>query len=986
MPRITTAQARSGRSHRFSHLCAFLVTFVLASSLFAGEGTVRKHPNAVRNEYIVVLNPDFPAANVRATANAISNQHSGTLRKVWTHAVKGFFIEMTAARAEAMSHDPRIKYVEENSRLQISGVQNTTTDPQQPYDGLDYTPGEDILWHLDRIDQQNLPLDNQYHYCSTGNGVTVYVVDSGVKRTHNEFISANVRDGFDASVGGWVANKQYSIGDQIRDTINRNTWICVLAPNGFRGASGAESQKPNFSGGIGTIVTDNELSWQNYGVSDPAYDPCQGGGDWPVLASPDPSKPRNHDAYRSEVFLSGHGTSVASLVAGQQVGVARGAIIVPVKVRRCDQYEARELVARPYQYGERIISFDGHLWICSTAGTSTTSTTSNTSVWLSIGGTVVHDPDPSSTLAFTNIGTWHLDDSIDSTIQMAIDGIDWILDPARNPNPVDHTIATFSTFRTVGESMLTGSGSFEEAVQNLILRGVTVFASANNQDRDACLTSPARLSRDNTDNTLGLKKVITVGGTMPSNANGVEGRWVCSGTPCVNEEPGSNTGMCVTLFAPARNIRSAQMSGPTDYRRRVAVNGLEPVASGTSFSAPMAAGVGAQFLQWYPNGEPDDVYNAIINSSAKGVLDPTTLQGTTNTPTPNRVLRTTDVWIYSSPNPTPQTVPYGTQVSLAVSAVGGGALSYQWYAGAAGDTSTPVGTNTATLNITPTATQTYWCRVSTISCNGNATLDSPLYGVTVVCTPATIVSQPVSNPSTIAPGASSTLSIGVTGSLPTVQWYTDSNTPVGTGTSLSVSPSSTTTYYAIVSNACTSAITSHTATVIVCAPATVLSGPTRDPHTINPGGSSTLSIAVAGSTPISVSWYTDAGGFVGSGTSISVSPTTDTTYHAILSNPCASGVQSGNAQVTICNGAPIVTQNPTVNQTPITSGQSATLQAGGGTGATPLTYEWFTYNGTQIGTGKKLVVWPTMTTTYYYRIRNVCGESAPSLTVTVTVN
>src|SRR5258706_6844060 len=55
MRHITTAPVRSGRSNRFSHLCAFLISFILASSLFAGEGTVRKHPNAVKNEYIVVL-------------------------------------------------------------------------------------------------------------------------------------------------------------------------------------------------------------------------------------------------------------------------------------------------------------------------------------------------------------------------------------------------------------------------------------------------------------------------------------------------------------------------------------------------------------------------------------------------------------------------------------------------------------------------------------------------------------------------------------------------------------------------------------------------------------------------------------------------------------------------------------------------------------------------------------------------------------------
>ncbi|KAI7837690.1 hypothetical protein COHA_008483 [Chlorella ohadii] len=42
-------------------------------------------------------------------------------------------------------------------------------------------------WTLDRIDQSKLPLDHLYHYDSMGTGVNVYVLDTGIRFTHQEF-------------------------------------------------------------------------------------------------------------------------------------------------------------------------------------------------------------------------------------------------------------------------------------------------------------------------------------------------------------------------------------------------------------------------------------------------------------------------------------------------------------------------------------------------------------------------------------------------------------------------------------------------------------------------------------------------------------------------------------------------------------------------------------------------------------------------------
>ena len=168
-----------------------------------------------------------------------------------------------------------------------------------------------------------------------------------------------------------------------------------------------------------------------------------------------------------------------------------------------------------------------------------------------------------------------------------------------------------------------------------------------------------------------------------------------------------------------------------------------------------------------------------------------------------------------SAQPTPATVASGSGTTLSVTASGTGPFIYQWYQGAVGVTTTPVGTNSASF-ATPalSETTTYWVRIT----NAAGTVDSGLATVTVATAPS-ITAQPAS--STITSGSTATLTVTATGSAPlTYQWYQGAvgttTTPVGTNSASFTTPAltATTTYWARITNAAGS-VDSGLATVTV---------------------------------------------------------------------------------------------------------------------------------------------------------------------------
>lgn len=183
---------------------------MLACAANAGEIRGLSQPNVIPDRYIVVFRDQPTAQNngmqisAAMQANNMNRRYGARVERVYNHVLRGAVMVLDEAAAKRMADDPEVAFVEADQEVRLVATQNNAT------------------WGIDRIDQTDLPLSTTYTYPAS-NGVHAYVIDTGIRATHNEF-SGRMGNGYDAIGDGNGTNDCQGHGTHVAGTVGGTTW------------------------------------------------------------------------------------------------------------------------------------------------------------------------------------------------------------------------------------------------------------------------------------------------------------------------------------------------------------------------------------------------------------------------------------------------------------------------------------------------------------------------------------------------------------------------------------------------------------------------------------------------------------------------------------------------------------------------------------------------------------------------------------------
>lgn len=318
--------------------------------------TSSKSPEFIKDQYIVLLSKKPAKADSRAEAalealtKEVGNMPNAGMKGIYRAALTGFVAQLSPTQLEKIKSDKRVLAVYQDRIIELEATEYTddpTTTNVQEY----------ATWGLDRVDQREENLNRAYAFTGTGSGVNVYIMDSGINYTHNEFEGRaslgvdlvrlypdpefdqddpEVEDGGDCSghgthVAGTVGGKTYGVAKnaslisvRVFSCYGRTTWSRIIHAVDWITANAVKPAVVNMSlGDVGkfdavqTAIETSIASGINYVVSagNSQMDAC----DYTPAYMPGVLTVGASDIYNSRASFSNYGACLDLYAPGVQI-------------------------------------------------------------------------------------------------------------------------------------------------------------------------------------------------------------------------------------------------------------------------------------------------------------------------------------------------------------------------------------------------------------------------------------------------------------------------------------------------------------------------------------------------------------------------------------------------------------------------------------------------------------------------------------------